>query len=184
MKALLFLADGFEEVEAVTPIDFLRRVDIDVVVAGVTGRDVVGSHNIRINTDAVIDEISAAADFDAVVVPGGMPGAENLTASQTVLDIVRRHFEEGKLIAAICAAPAVVLSEAGVLDGRKFTCYPGFEKRTSTGTFVEDRVCTDGNLITARGAGVAAEFSIAVIGYLLGTARAEELYTSTLQNYL
>ena len=185
MKVLVLLADGFEEVEAVTPIDFLRRAGIDVTVAGVPGRDIAGSHAIRIHADTAVDEISGgpSSDFDAVVLPGGMPGAEHLAASGEVLSVVRGLFERGKLVAAICAAPAVVLSKAGVLGGRKFTCYPGFEKRTFDGTFVEDRVCVDGNLITAGGAGVSAEFSIAVIEYLAGRTAAEKIHAATLQNY-
>jgi protein deglycase len=178
-RAVVLLADGFEEVEAVTQIDFLRRAGIDVVIAGVTGRDVVGAHDIRVNTDITVDEFSET--FDAVVIPGGATGAENIAADEQAMALIRRGFDEGALIAAICAAPGVVLGANGLLGTSTFTCYPGFEAKATSGSFVEDRVVTDGKLITSRGPGTAAEFAEAIIQYLAGQEAAEDLHRRTLQ---
>lgn len=181
MKTVVLLADGFEEVEALTPIDFLRRADIEVILAGVTGRDVVGSHDVRLNTDITLDDLSG--EFESVIAPGGMPGAENLAASGQTVDLIRKVFREGGLVASICAAPALVLFKAGVLEGRDFTCHPAFVSRVTAGNNRQTRVCRDGNLITAAGVGMAAEFAIEIIDYLLGKEKAEEMYKKTFQLY-
>lgn len=173
-KACVLLADGFEEVEGLTPIDYLRRVGIDVRVVGVTGRDVVGGHDIRIDTDLTIDELDE--DFDLLIVPGGGEGSKNLAASPEAVALIKRHFASGGLLAAICAAPALVLHRAcGLLQGRRFTGYPGTEKEVSGAIFVPESVVVDGKLITARGAGVAGEFSLALIAALLDEKTAQEL---------
>jgi 4-methyl-5(b-hydroxyethyl)-thiazole monophosphate biosynthesis len=164
-RAIVLLADGFEEVEAITQIDFLRRAGIETVVAGVTGRDVVGSHDIRVNTDITVDEWSGT--FDAIVIPGGARGAENIAADVPSMTIIRRALQDGKLVAAICAAPGVVLGANGLLGTRRFTSYPGFESLATGGSFVEDRVVVDGNLVTSRGPGTAAEFAEAIVTYLI-----------------
>lgn len=178
-RAVVLLADGFEEVEAITQIDFLRRAGIEVVVAGVTGRDVVGGHDIRINTDITVDEFGD--DFDALVIPGGATGAENLSADDVAMTLVRRAFDEKKLVAAICAAPGVVLGANGLLGTSTFTCYPGFESRATSGSFVEDRVVVDGRLITSRSPGTAAEFAMAIVTALVGQDAANDLRQKTLQ---
>jgi 4-methyl-5(b-hydroxyethyl)-thiazole monophosphate biosynthesis len=176
--AILF-ADGFEEVEAVTPLDFLRRAGIDAIAVGVTARDVVGGHDIRVNTDITLDELTA--ELDAVVIPGGTRGAENIAADKDAVDLVSGMLESGKLVAAICAAPAIVLAGNGLIGDRTFTCFPGFEKRVSSGTFTEERVVVDGNLLTSRGPGTAAEFSEAIITYLVGSEEASKVHDATLQ---
>ncbi|MBT3275702.1 MAG: DJ-1 family protein [Spirochaetales bacterium] len=178
-KTIVVLADGFEEVEAVTPIDFLRRADCDVTIAGLKGGAVIGAHGIEIRTDRPIGE--CGADFDAVVLPGGMPGAENLAASGEVIDLVKRIFKSGGLVSAICAAPAVVLAPNGFLDGKMATCYPGFETRFGDTEFSSDRVVRDGNVITSRGAGTAAEFAVEIVRYLCGDEAADALHAGTLQ---
>ncbi|MFW5742664.1 MAG: DJ-1 family glyoxalase III [Spirochaetota bacterium] len=178
-RAVVLLADGFEEVEAVTQIDFLRRAGIEVVVAGVTGRDVVGGHDVRVTADITIDEYSDS--FDAVVIPGGATGAQNIAADEEAMRLVRRAFEEGKLVAAICASPGVVLGANGLLGTSTFTSYPGFEAEATSGSFVENRVVVDGNLITSRGPGTAAEFAEAIVTFLVGRDAADELHRKTLQ---
>jgi len=178
-KIALFLADGFEEVEAVTPADFLVRGGVEVITAGITAREVTGGHNISIMTDCLVADLPR--DLDGVIIPGGMPGAENVAASDTAMTIIKDLFQKGKLVAAICAAPAVVLEKAGILVGKKATCYPGFEKQFTQCIFSEDRVVIDGNLVTSRGPGTAAEFAIALVEILAGKEKALAIHQGTLQ---
>jgi 4-methyl-5(b-hydroxyethyl)-thiazole monophosphate biosynthesis len=191
-KALVFLAEGFEEVEAVTPIDYLRRAGIEVTTvsigaAGAGGERVLvhGSHRVGIHADTTLKTLTAegkanAADWDAVVLPGGGVGSENLAAQPGVGGFVKAMAEAGKLVCAICAAPAVVLAPLGLLSGRRFTCYPGMEDRVAGAEWTADRVAIDGNLITSRGAGTAGEFAAAIIGKLAGGAAAEQVAASVL----
>ena len=120
---------------------------------------------------------------DAVIVPGGMPGAANIASSDTALALIRSAFDRGRLVAAICAAPAVVLARTGILSGRRVTCFPGYEDRLEDCTFVEDRVVVDGNLVTSRGAGTAAEFAVKVIEILVSPEAAREVHERTLQGW-
>jgi 4-methyl-5(b-hydroxyethyl)-thiazole monophosphate biosynthesis len=178
--ALVFLADGFEEVEAVTPIDFLRRAGVDVAVVAVgETKMVTGAHGVQVVADWTIAE-AGGLSHDAVILPGGMPGSANLAASYVVDFIVREAVVSGKLVAAICAAPAVVLAPKGILDGKKFTCFPGMEKDVTGAKWVADDVAVDGTVITSRGAGTAALFALAVIEYLLGREAAEKIGKTTL----
>ena len=125
-KMLTVLAEGFEEIEAVTPVDLLKRAGIEVETTGIKGIDVSGSHEISIIADHSFDEISDS--YDGVFIPGGLPGSTNIAECRPAMDLIRKMFNEGKLVCAICAAPAVVLNSAGILAGKKATCYPGFEK--------------------------------------------------------
>ena len=178
-RACVLLADGFEEIEAMTPIDFLRRAGVEVLTLGVTGLKVSGSHGIVVIADTSIDK--APADFDAVIVPGGMPGSRNLAANPMVIDLIQRQYVRGALVSAICAAPAYVLHSAcGILQGRRFTGYPGTEKLVTGGVFIAERVVQDGNIITSQGPGTAAEFSLAIVTELVGKEAAEQLAFSTL----
>lgn len=180
-KVAVLLAEGFEEVEAVTPIDFLRRAGIDVVTACVGERAVRGSHGITVTADAGVESLMGE-DLDGVVLPGGMPGAANLAASPEVGRLVRSMVESRKLIAAICAAPAKVLAPLGVLAGKRATCFPGDEVAFSSEvTFSEERVVRDGDLITSRGAGTAAEFAEEIIRYLVGDEAARDVHLRTVQ---
>ena len=122
-RIAILLAHGFEEVEAVTPIDILRRGGIDVIIAGVDDKNIIGSHKIKIECDTTIDQINAD-DFDGVVIPGGMPGAANISESVEACRFIESIYQDNKLIAAICASPAIVLSPLKILDGRKSTGYP------------------------------------------------------------
>jgi 4-methyl-5(b-hydroxyethyl)-thiazole monophosphate biosynthesis len=178
-KVVVLLAPGFEEIETATPIDFLRRAGFEVTVAGVGGKSIKGSHDLVFLADE--DVAALGADFDALVVPGGMPGAANLAASDIVRELIRKVFDDGKLVASICASPAVVLSPLGILDGKKATCHPQYEKDLKCGSFSEERVVHDGNVITSRGPGTAAEFSIKIVEYLAGEDKAQELHRNTLQ---
>ncbi|MEI6386524.1 MAG: DJ-1 family glyoxalase III [Spirochaetota bacterium] len=178
-QACVFLAEGFEEVEALTPVDYLRRAGVEVTTLAIGSLRVTGSHGIEVAADlSVADAAGPAAgrDWDAVVVPGGQPGSSNIAASKEAIAIIMRQSARGGLVAAICAAPAVVLHGAcGLLAGRRFTGYPGTEASVTGATFVPDRVVVDGNLITARAAGCAGEFSVAIVESLLGRDAAGEL---------
>lgn len=176
----VILANGCEEVEAITPIDYLRRAGLEVSVAGLGFREISGAHGIKIAADFVLDSIDSQ-DFDCVVVPGGGGGSKAIAGDQTAIAFIKRHAARGRLLAAICAAPALVLGQAcGLLSGRRFTCYPGMENHVPEGRFEESRVVDDGDLITARAAGCAGEFSVAIVRALLGGTKAAELASSVL----
>ncbi|MDR1971384.1 MAG: DJ-1/PfpI family protein [Treponema sp.] len=184
-KALVLLAEGFEEVEAVSPIDYLRRAGIEVKAAAVGETLMVtGARQIAIRADTTLGELKAAdqswQDWDAVIVPGGMGGAANLAASGETGALLSAMARGGKLVAAICASPALVLAPLGLLAGKRFTCYPGMEKDLGQGQWSGDPVVIDGNLITSRGAGTAGLFAIAIIGKLLGEAEGEKVARSVL----
>lgn len=178
----IFLADGFEEVEAVTPIDYLRRAGIGVTLIGVGSKKPIGSHGLEILTDTFVDKVQTLPD--GILLPGGMPGAANLAASREVASITLAMMKSKGLIASICAAPALALGSFGVLKGRRFTCFPGMEKQVSGGRFQSKRVVVDGNLITSRAAGTAGEFSIEIIRYLLGDVEANKIAKSVLLHML
>ncbi len=167
-SVLLPLAEGFEEIEAVTVIDLLRRAGIDVVVAGLADGPVRGSHGIAVTPDAGLDE-ALTRDYDMVVLPGGMPGADHLEADERVRDILIRLADSGRFTAAICAAPKV-LAAAGLLDGRRATSFPGFldPERTPGLSVSEAPVVQDGRVITSRGPGTAMDFALALIQNLAG----------------
>lgn len=178
-RVAVCLADGFEDVEAVTPIDLLRRAGVEVVVAGVTGKEVTGSRGVRIVTDALLADLSPE-DFDGMVLPGGMPGSSNLAASDEVRAWLSHCMKAGKTIGAICAAPAVVLGKAGLLEGRRFTCYPGMEKEVEGGTWEPSPVVKDGNLITSRGVGTAGLFGLELVRAFAGEEAYQKVGKATL----
>jgi 4-methyl-5(b-hydroxyethyl)-thiazole monophosphate biosynthesis len=173
-KVLFLLHPGMEEIEAVAPVDILRRAGAEVVTASVTGElPVEGSHGIRIVADALLRDCGKGS-YDMLVIPGG-PGVDALRQRPEVLDLARRHREENRFVAAICAAPLVLL-DAGILGGRTVTSFPGVadELRGRTGVYSEERVMRDGKIITSRGAGTAEEFALELVRALLGDAAAEE----------
>ena len=178
-KVLVLLADGFEEVEVITPIDYLRRAGISVTVAAINDNVTVkGSHGIQVVADACLKS-TLKETWDGVVVPGGLPGADNIAASKDAGDFLTTMNAAGRLVCAICAAPARVLSPLGLLTGKKFTCYPGEEKKALSACpnteWKQDRVVVDGNLITSRGAGTAGEFAFAIIDSLLGDGEGKKI---------
>jgi 4-methyl-5(b-hydroxyethyl)-thiazole monophosphate biosynthesis len=188
-KVIVFLAEGFEEVEALTPVDFLRRGGVEVTVAAVgTGRAVTGAHAVTVEADATLAELAGnrGADFwDAAVCPGGLPGASNLAASKELGALLTEMDRAGKWICAICAAPALVLAPLGLLAGRKFTCYPGMEQSVPStpskgALYCEDRVVEDGKILTSRGPGTAGFFAAAIVGRLAGKAEEEKLLRTAL----
>lgn len=170
----LFLAEGFEEIEALTPVDYLRRAGIAVTTVGVGAKQISGAHAIPVVADITTDELSDGADFDGIVLPGGMPGTLNLEKDGKVMHFVHRAFNENKLLCAICAAPSV-LGHAQMLGGKKATCYPGFEDDLCGAVCTGAPVETDGNIITARGAGVAADFAFAIIAACKGEDTAQQI---------
>ena len=180
-RAIVLLAEGFEEVEAVTPIDYLRRAGVELATAAIGKNKLVnGSHGIQICADTTLgalleDGKLSAFTWDCVVVPGGLPGSDNLAVSAETQKFLKEMDCAGKLICAICAAPARVLAPLGLLKGKKFTCYPGEEKKVADGEWKQDRVAADGNIITSRGAGTAGEFSCAIIDALLGGGEGKKI---------
>ncbi|MBN1522281.1 MAG: DJ-1/PfpI family protein [Candidatus Aureabacteria bacterium] len=182
LKSLVILAEGFEEIEAITPVDILRRAGIRVTTAGLEGLSVKGSRGVTIVADKVLGEDDQ--DFDAVILPGGTNGAENLASSQTVNQLLKTMNNNGKIVAAICASPALVLAPAGILDNKYATCYPGMEENFSNyTTFKEDRVVVDGNIITSRGPGTALEFALAIVEKMAGKDAGKKIRTATLASW-
>jgi 4-methyl-5(b-hydroxyethyl)-thiazole monophosphate biosynthesis len=173
-QILVPLADGFEETEAVTIIDVLRRADLSVTTAGLTPGSVRGSHGIVIEPDAALGDLDLST-FTMVVLPGGQPGTRNLMKEERLLALVRRLHAEGRLTAAICAAP-LVLHAAGVVRGVPVTSHPSVRKEL-TGAVVMDapRVVRSGTVITSQGVGTALEFALALVAELRGKPRADEL---------
>ena len=178
-KAYLFLAYGFEEVEALTAVDLLRRAGIEVITVSIScNNTVTGAHRIPVVADIKLDE-SGFNNADAIILPGGQPGVDNLKACERVREIVKRNYDNGKLICAICAAP-MILGEMGLVNGRKATSYPGCEAALTGADISEDSVCVDGNIITSRGVGTAIDFSVEIIKKLEGDKKAEEIRASVL----
>ncbi len=177
-QAIILLADGFEEIEAVTVVDVLRRADIVVDIIGVGERDVFGSHAIRLTTDYTLDELEH--DVDMVILPGGIPGTLNLAKSDAVQQLVRRQAEAGRYLAAICAAPALVFGAFGFLAGKRWTGYPGLEDKVLGAEYCTDEVVVDGKIITSRGPGTAAAFAFELVRVLQGDATAGNVKTSML----
>ena len=170
----VFLAQGFEEVEALAPVDILKRGGVEVVTVGVGNKYIRGSHGITVAADMEDKEFFTGDDIQGVVLPGGMPGTINLEANRKVIDAVKFCNNNGLLVGAICAAPSI-LGHLGLLEGKKATAFPGFETELKgavcEGGFVE----TDGNIITAKGMGVAVEFGLALLAYIKGKDMAEKV---------
>jgi 4-methyl-5(b-hydroxyethyl)-thiazole monophosphate biosynthesis len=177
-RVLMPLADGFEEIESVTIVDMLRRAGVEVVVAGVKRGELVGSRNVRLLPDKLLEDVKDQ-DFDMVVLPGGQPGVDNLRKNQTVLATLKKMDQKKKLIGAICAAP-LALRDAGLIEGHRFTSYPGFEGEIHGGKFDAARVVVDGRLVTSRGPGTAMEFALKLVEILCGKPKAEELSSAVL----
>ena len=176
----VFLANGFEESEALVPVDMLRRAKIDVTTVGVTGKVVTSSHKIPVTADITIDEFKNGNDVEMVVLPGGMPGTLNLEADSTVQSAIDYANENGKFIAAICAAPSI-LGHKGLLNGKKAISYKGFKKELKGAEIATDEgVVQDGKIITARGAGVATQFGFKLVEVLKGIETSEAVKAAIL----
>ena len=180
----MFLAKGFEEIEASTIVDILRRSDVEVTVAGLTPDLVEGAHGMKFVPDKSIEEV-AVKDFDAVVCPGGAPGYKNLRKNRRVIAMIKEAFDSNKLVAAVCASPAV-LSDAGVLKGKACTIYPGMEGELEKGGGKprKDMVVVDGNVITSRGPATALPFALKLAEKLAGKEVAENIKKKTLADII
>lgn len=170
----VFLADGFEELEAIAPIDVMRRAGLEVVTVGVGKSTVRSSHGVVISTDITDAQVKLDKNVQAVMLPGGMPGTRNLDASPVVHSALDYCAANGVLITAICAAPSI-LGKKGLLSGREAICFPGFEQYLTGAKLSERYVVADGNFITARGAGVAVDFGLMIVEKLCGGAKSAEI---------
>lgn len=163
MKVAILLADGFEEIEAITPKDVIERAGIKCDFISIMEEAVVtGAHNIKILADDFFDEINLM-NYDMIVLPGGMGGAARLAEDNRVIDLIRKFDAMNKKVAAICAAPALVISKSGISKNKRITSYPGMDEFIKDGVYVEERVCVDGNLITSRGPCTAIEFAYKLV---------------------
>lgn len=179
MKILIPLAEGFEEIEAITVIDILRRADIEVVVAGLKDGIIDGSHKVGVQPDAGLDSVDPD-EFDGLVLPGGFPGYANLEKDDRVLNIVKRMSRAGKFVAAICCAPYVLI-KAGILQGKRATVSPSGKARVAAcARYSEDRVVVDGNLVTSRSPGTAMEFALKLVEILAGEEKMKQIKAQTL----
>ncbi|MGL4982619.1 MAG: DJ-1 family glyoxalase III [Treponemataceae bacterium] len=190
--AAIFLATGFEEVEAITPIDYLRRANIQVTTVGIEKTEVTGSHGITIKCDETLDALPEFFfdSIDVFIIPGGMPGSANLHACEKLTLILRKAWSNKKLICAICAAPVVVLAPLGILKDKNFTCFPSMIEKLpqlctdkslyDTAKYCKDRVVHHENIITSQSAGCAEEFSLAIIDAVEGSNAAKTIGQSIL----
>ena len=179
-KVLVMLADGFEEIEAISVVDVLRRANVVCDMCSIKKEYVRGTHDIVLKSDCSIDDINVN-EYDAIVLPGGLPGATNLK-DERVKDFVQKLHKSGKIVAAICAAPET-LEEFEVLKNRKCTSYPGFIKDKSSVSYVEEIVVRDENLITSRGPATAIEFSLELLKALGYEEKAKEIREEMLVNF-
>jgi len=173
-RVLIILADGFEEIEAITPFDILKRAGLDVVLAGLSSREIKSARGAKFVTEKTLSGIKGV--FDALILPGGAAGADNLAKSEELTSLIKKTHEEGRIIAAICASPAVVLVSTGVLKGKKATCYPGMEKEFSQDIkYANEPVVSDGNIVTSRGPATASEFGFKLAEILAGKEKAQSV---------
>ena len=175
----LFLANGFEEIEALCVIDFLRRAGVAVKTVGIDGKVANGSHNIPVICDIEDKELDTEADFDMIILPGGMPGSTNLDNSLLVDTMIKKALAGDKFICAICAAP-FVLGKRGILNGKNATCYPGFEKELLGAKILDQGVVRDGKIITGRAMGSAHDFGLEIVEALCGKEMREKLKSAVL----
>lgn len=174
----VFLAEGFEIIEALAPVDMLRRAKIDTKTVGVTGKVVTSSNGVPVQADMEIDEFDFY-DVEAIVLPGGMPGTLNLENNDKLQNIIDNAMNINALVCAICAAPSI-LGHKNLLNEKEATCFPGFEEALAGATLSNEYVVTDGNIITARGAGVSIDFGLEIVKHLKGEEVAQNV-KSTIQ---
>lgn len=173
-KVYVFLAEGFEEIEGLTVVDLLRRAKIETeMVSVMEGKQIKGSHGIKVTADSMFADVDFS-DADILVLPGGMPGTLNLGKHQGLCELLKKHYGEGKKIAAICAAPSI-FGQLGFLNGRVAACYPGFESKLEGAVVCAAKVAVDGNVTTAKGMGAAIDFGLKLIEELSGLEKAMEI---------
>lgn len=163
MKVAVLLAEGFETIEALTTVDILRRAGVTCNTIGTKNLEVTTSHSITIKADKVLNE--EVYDYDVVVLPGGMPGAVNLRDDEKVNELVKKFYDEGKLVAAICAGP-ITLGKLGIVKGKNATCYPGFEDQLEGCNYKDELIVVDGNIITGRGPAAAIPFAFEILKHV------------------
>lgn len=174
-KVYEFLSNGFEDIEALAPVDILRRGGLEVKTVSITGEQMVETtHGIKLMTDLRIEDIVDFSDVDAMLLPGGLPGATNLNKHRMLREILLEQYNQGRIVAAICAAP-LVLGSIGILEGKRATCYPGFEKRMTGATYTQEQVTIDGNIITGKGPGASMDFGYAILGKFVAPEAVAEL---------
>jgi 4-methyl-5(b-hydroxyethyl)-thiazole monophosphate biosynthesis len=172
-KVVIPLADGFEEIEAMAIVDVLRRAGIEVTVAGLHSGPIEGARRVKVVPDTTIETITSDV-FDMIILPGGQPGSDNLNASEEVKNLILDFHSKGKLTAAICAAP-YVLANAGVLEGKRVTCYPSYKDKLGGGLYQEKIFVEDGKIMTSRGPGTAICFALAIVEKLVGKEKANSV---------
>jgi len=172
-RVLILLAPGFEEIEAVTTIDILRRAGVEVTVAGTAEGTIEGSRRVKLLADLSIDKV-AGGDYDMIVLPGGQPGTNNLAADERVRRILKEAREKEKYISAICAAPSI-LAASGLLKGKRATSHPSVRERMEGIDYAEDRVVIDGKYVTSRSPGTAMEFAFTLVRLLVGEEKVKEV---------
>ena len=165
-KVAVILANGFEEIEALTVVDVMRRANITCHMVGF-GEKVTGSHAIQVQADRVFD--GNLSEYDMIVLPGGMPGAAHLRDNESLISELQKFDQVGKIVAAICAAP-IALNRAGLIEGRNFTCYDGVQDQIADGHYHKETVVVDGNIITSRGPATALAFAYDLVETLGGDA--------------
>lgn len=177
MKAYIFLADGFEEIEAIAPIDIFRRAKIEVATVSISeNRIVQGAHGIPVIADFLFTQTDFS-DNDILYLPGGMPGTKNLDAHTGLKDLINKQIADNKNLAAICAAPSI-LGKMGLLEGKEAICYPGFEDQLHGAILSKNKIVKSGNVHTAKGAGVAVQFALKLVEELKGREEAQKLADS------
>ena len=182
-KVYQFMADGFEDIEALAPIDILRRGGVEVVTVSINNNACVQSaHGVTVMADAVFEDCNFS-DADLLLLPGGMPGASNLRAHEGVCQAITEQHAKGKRIGAICAAP-YILGELGLLQGKRATCYPGFESHLKGATYTAELVTIDGNITTAEGPGAAMPYGYQLLSYFTSPAAIEALKEGMRFNHL
>ncbi len=169
----MFIANGFEEIEALCPLDLMRRAGLPVTTVGVGSNEIKGAHGITVKTD-ICDADFYDPSPDMIFLPGGMPGTVNLAACRTVTDAVKNAHGKNIFVAAICAAPSI-LGDLGMLEGKKAVCYPGFEARLKGAVLSEDKVVLDGKILTAKGMGAALDMGLKIVEIFCGSESAESL---------
>lgn len=181
-KVYIFFADGFEEIEGLTVVDLLRRANIDITTVSITAsKEITGAHNIQV----IADELFGESDYDnanMLVLPGGMPGTTHLLEHKKLRELLLRHNSDNKMIAAICAAPSV-LGMNGILEGKKATCYPGFEDKLIGAIYTNEKVVKDKNVMTSKGLGTAIDFATSIIEHYQGEEAADRIKSSVQYDY-
>ena len=182
-KVYVFLATGFEEIEALTPVDILRRGGVDVNLVSITGNEIVtGARGINVKADVLFEDLDKDA-ADMLVLPGGMPGTTNLMAYEPLMELVKTYNSKGKYVTAICAAPTI-FGKIGLLSGKKATCYPGMEGDLTGADVKYESVVVDGNIVTSRGMGTALDFALKLLEINTGSVEeAKSMATKVVYEY-